>query len=449
MTETRTPEPFETRFADRIHVYTDVATVRPFDALAISRAAMSSKRSVDRSAGLLGSDWRGWRVLGLPWAAAAVAVMLIGVMTIALLGRPSDRAAGPQPTPSATPSSPAPTAGGPIAGDLLHSWGRPYAVFPGLDPWPSGLLHVASDLLEVGPEPGDVASSAIAAAGPDLIALTATGETPGCTIGDVGTYRWSVEAKGSTLTLTAIDLDACATRETALAGSWVRIDYPNAEDGGATLAPGTYRTSAFDPFGDPALTGQLSYTVPTGWKVKEDQPATFMLHLLPEASISQPTSDSLLVLLAQPQMAADFEEGSICGQAREAPGVGDRVDEIVAAIQARPSVVSSPPVPVTFGGYRGQMLDLRLADAWTGGCQFEPEGLIVGTTILRRSASGSGPFVAVGPNVPVRLILLDLTDGRTMAIATLLAEPFQGSVSDAFAAVMPVIESFEFHPPAR
>jgi hypothetical protein len=174
-----------------------------------------------------------------------------------------------------------------------------------------------------------------------------------------------------------------------------------------------------------------------------------MLHLLPEASTSQPTSDSLLILLAQPQMAADFEEGSICGQAREAPGVGDRVDEIVAAIQARPSVVSSPPVPVTFGGYRGQMLDLRLADAWTGGCQFEPEGLIVGTTILRRSASGSGPFVAVYPNVPVRLILLDLTDGRTMAIATLLAEPFQGSVSDAFAAVMPVIESFEFHPPAR
>jgi hypothetical protein len=52
-------------------------------------------------------------------------------------------------------------------------------------------------------------------------------------------------------------------------------------------------------------------------------------------------------------------------------------------------------------------------------------------------------------NSPVRLILLDLTGGRTMAVAisgngpSQLAE-FEGQASKA----MPVIESFEFHPPA-
>ena len=42
MTERTDTELFEARFADRVHAYAEVATTRPFDASAATRAAMSS-----------------------------------------------------------------------------------------------------------------------------------------------------------------------------------------------------------------------------------------------------------------------------------------------------------------------------------------------------------------------------------------------------------------------
>jgi len=442
MTEPGSMEPFETRFAGHVRAYTDAATARRIDALLISRTAMSSRGAMGWSAGRLGAGLLGRRIAGGRWAAALVAVVLIGVVAIAVLEQPS--IIGPQTTPS-----PATSAGGPIPDVLRHSWQRPYAVTPDLDQWPTGFLSLASGLLDFGPAPGTEASrSAVTAAGVDTLVVTATVETRGCAIGDIGAYRWSVEGKGTVLSLTTIDADACAAREEALAGQWVRSDLPLPGDGGATLPPGMYLTTAFDPFDKPGLSGQLSYTVPKGWKVKEDQAATFMLHHLPGASSSQTSTDSFVFLWAQPRMAADFAEGAICGPpVSEAPGVGRGVGDIVAAIMARPGVVSTPPAAVTIGGYEGQMLDLHLAPSWIGGCQ-APEGPIVGMPILLLSSSETGPVAAIGPETPLRLILLDLSDGRTMSIGIFNLDPSGASSFEAqVAAVMPVIESFQFHAP--
>ena len=51
-------------------------------------------------------------------------------------------------------------------------------------------------------------------------------------------------------------------------------------------------------------------------------------------------------------------------------------------------------------------------------------------------------------NSPIRLILLDLTGGRTMAVAIFSGGPPQPSELEVqVREAMPVIESFEFHPP--
>ena len=76
-----------------------------------------------------------------------------------------------------------------------------------------------------------------------------------------------------------------------------------------------------------------------------------------------------------------------------------------------------------------------------------PEGPIVAMPILVEARSEPGPVVAIDRDHPVRLILLDLTDGRTLSITVFSLEPSQPSAFDAqVAEVMPIIESFEFHP---
>jgi hypothetical protein len=435
-------EPFERRFADRVHAYTEPATERRIDALLVSRTAMSSQHGPGWLQRRLGVGLPGRGITGARWAVAFVAVILFGVVGVAVLGRPSESDIGLQPT-----LSPAPSATGPVPEVLRHSWQRPYAVTPGLDQWGSGFLILTSDLMDFGPGPGDpVSKSTVAVAEPDVLVATATDETQGCARGDVGAYRWSLEGQDTVMTLTAISADACAARQEALAGQWVRSDLPPPGDGVA-LPPGTYETKAFDPFGEPELPRRLSYTVPAGWKVKLDDPATFLLHKLPDASSAQPSTDLFVSIFVQPRLAADFEDGAICGPVGAAPNIGTGIDDIVAAIVARPGVVSTPSTAVTIVGFEGQMFDVHLAPEWTGGCM-APEGPVVGMPILVQAASGSGLMSGLGRDHPLRLILLDLGGERTMAIVVFGPEPSQPSAFEKqVAEVMPIIESFEFRAP--
>jgi hypothetical protein len=449
MTDRQATEPFETRFAGRVRTYTDVATRRRIDALAVSRVAMSPGRATSWSPRRLGAGLLGPRVAGDRWAVAFVAV-LFAVVGIAVIGGRSDSEFGSQATPAASSTpSPLTSAGGTIPDVLRHAWQRPLPTVPDQILWPSAFLSLVSGQLEFGPAGGPTASrSSITAADTDIVAVTATVETIGCTVGDVGHYRWALEGKDTVMNLTAIGPDACAAREEALAGQWVRSDLPGPANPDATLAPGTYQTSSFDPFGDPASSRQLTYTVPEAWKVKDDEPGIFLLHHLPNAPDGPPSNDSFLLLLARPRMAADFKEGAPCGPTSDAPGIGGSVDDLVAAIRARPGVVSTTPVGVTIGGYEGKMLDLELAPSWTGGC-LAPEGPVVGMPLVHEAGADTGPGFGLGLNQRVRLILLDLTGGRTLAVAVFDIDPSERSVFEAHAAdVMPIIESFEFRAPA-
>jgi len=446
MSEQKTTDPFEARVADLVRAYTDPAGARPIDSLAVSRAAMTSARASRWSTRRLGAGAAGRRVDGGRWAAAAVAVVLVGVVGVAVWSRPSNSGIGPTPSASASSApSPAASAVGPVPEVLHHLWQRPLPVAPG-PAWATAFLVLTDGLLGVGPDVGAASHSAAAAAGPETLVVTATADTTGCAVGDLGVYRFALEGKGTFMTLTAIGTDACATREAALAGPWAQADLPPPNEG-LTLSPGTYQTTGFDPFTDDATPGRLSYTVPAGWKVKEDASTAFVLHHLPDALPGQPATDTFIFMIAQPRLAAAFEEGAVCGEFVDAPGVTSGVDDIVGALRARPGVIATPPTAVTIGGYEGTLIDLRLDPSWTGGCT-APDGPVVGIPILSGPGSGSGPSVGLAPNAPVRLILVDVGDGRTMAIVVACAEPSTLAFFDAqVATAMPVIESLELHPP--
>ena len=439
MSEPRDMDPFEEQFASLVRRYTGVAA-RPIDSLAVARTALSSR-------GTQRWPWRlapGRQFDARPRAAAVAALLVVGVVALTLLRFSSDQFVG-------QPSAPASTSAGAsalIPDELRHAWERPYRVAPGPDQWQAGYLNFADGSLEFRPDLAAAASgSAITVEPLQRLVATATAETSECTVGDVGTYSWVVEGAGTVLTLTAIEPDTCAAREEALAGSWVRADLPPAQPPGpqpTELTPGTHETTHFDPFGDPERSGQLSYTVPAGWVLKGDEAEAVLLDRPVRSTPDTGPTDLFLFLLAQPRVAADLVDGDACGPFSEAPGIGRSIDDIVAAITARAGVVSEQTVPVTIGGYDGQLLDLRLAPSWTGGCQ-APEGFDVGVPLLF-TASGNGPAVGLQPDMMVRLILLDLGDGRSVSIA--IVDP--GSSDDvafdaAIAEVTPIIESFEFH----
>jgi hypothetical protein len=376
-----------------------------------------------------------------------LALVLIAVVAIGIVGKSVDLdpGSGGAPAVSSEPSV-MPPAAADVPDFLRHRWARPMPITPNTDRWGSGFLRLSSGFVDHGPAPGPAASrSALTAAGIDRLIVTATADTKDCSIGDVGEYRWSIGGKGTVMTLEVVGSDACTDREPALAGQWVRSDYDSVAGAVGALPPGMNRTSAFDPLRTPGAPMPMAYTVGPGWEVVEDQPTVFVLHDVPAVSESQPPIEAFLFFLGQPRVAADIEPGTSCSPFTAAPDIGDGVEQILAAITMRPGVASTRPAAVSIDGFDGQIVDLGLATDWRGGCD-TPEGPVVGVPLLVGAGTGVGPTIGLGVDRPIRLVLLDLGQGRTMSIAMVLAEP---SLDSSFAAwvasAMPVVESLRFH----
>jgi hypothetical protein len=154
-------------------------------------------------------------------------------------------------------------------------------------------------------------------------------------------------------------------------------------------------------------------------------------------------------VLAQPVMAMDLPNGTDCpspADSANTPGVGKGRDELVAAIRARPSVVLTEATPVTVAGYPGLSLDLRLAPSWTGWCAEPGGGRLIATPILRQPDAHA--LVGLSSEAPfLRLILLDLGNGKTLAIV-IAGITVSGSASfeEQADGAMPIVESFAIGP---
>ena len=124
---------------------------------------------------------------------------------------------------------------------------------------------------------------------------------------------------------------------------------------------------------------------------------------------------------------------------RAPAGVGTTVDEVVATLVADPRLLATEPQAVTIGGRPGQMVDVQLAQDWTGTCTWGagmPAALIL-------SATDTGPAYGLRGAERGRFIFLDI-EGSVVAIDIGVGD---GSTFDAFVdSAQPIVESLQFTP---
>lgn len=168
------------------------------------------------------------------------------------------------------------------------------------------------------------------------------------------------------------------------------------------LGAGTYSTQVFHT--------ALDYTVDDGWANFEDMSGNFLL-VPPTGSlegVDAGTSDYVSVLDGIAVASADCVE--------EPQSDVDRTPAAMAAwFVAHPGLETTEPAAVTVGGLDGMLVDLWLADDYSGTCPYaEPEGAPIVPMI-----TGVGPagvhHVAAG-EIVTRLYLLAGQRGRVLAI---------------------------------
>ncbi len=397
----------------------------------------------------------------IPLLAAAAAIVVAVGAGIVLLGRPATPdigAATPVPSvapvasasaPSATPATPSSSPVSALPSELQYRWiGAPrliagiasVEVLPLL--WISDRVRLNWDLARL------YLDSEAVADGPGAITLTfADASVGGCAIGDVGHYTWSVTPDGMTLALRATQ-DACAPRAAAFSGTWTRAACRNSDDTCLGEVPaGTWTSTFLDLRNDVAQLkprgayGQLRYTVPNGWANAGDWPDSY--DLVPAAEYARSGGDPGgasrhgIYTAARP---AAWDAPPDCS-VKIGAGVGRSPADLAARIAGRPGVVTSTPESITIGSHSGKVLDIHLQDGWTRTCPGEktPSAPI----LANASGSAASWTWAVAAGERMRLILLDIGGGNTVAIAvddTASPSRFDALLTQA----MPIIESFEF-----
>jgi hypothetical protein len=186
------------------------------------------------------------------------------------------------------------------------------------------------------------------------------------------------------------------------------------------LVAGTYTSRALDP--------ALTFTVPSGWANKFDQPRGYGLESGPNTSLE--VQRDLVVARAD------------CVEAETEPGVGTTASAMVQALAARPGLDTTEPAPITIGGLSGFTIDITLSPDWTTPCPFSGGRPTVPLVTDPQGIPGTGLHWTadrVTDGSFARYIILDLPGG-----GTLLIQP--GGSPSFVTRAMPVIESFEFAP---
>jgi len=185
------------------------------------------------------------------------------------------------------------------------------------------------------------------------------------------------------------------------------------------LAPGTYTSRALDPV--------LTFTVPSGWYNKFDEPRSYGLEAGPNTSFE----------LVRDLVVARAD----CVEEAE-PGVGTTAAAMVQALAARPGLDTTEPTPVTIGGLSGFSIDVTLSPTWTTPCPFSEGRPTVPTVMDPQALAGTGLHWTadrVTDGSFDRYIILDLPAGGTVLI-------HPGGPPSFVTKAMPVIQSFEFAP---
>lgn len=372
-------------------------------------------------------------------AAIIVAVAGIGAMTLGGLGGVG---VSPSPSPSASPSptpTPSPTSALLPVG-LRHFWVGETRTIPAIVPAPVGSgmqLAAGSMLFDGGESARNLLSSDASALGPDRLRFVLKSDGAGCTQGDVGTYTFVLSPGGGSLSLTA-DEDACVSRSQAISGDWARSACPNQGGCLGDLEAGDHVSVAFNPF--VPITdyvydyGRLSYSTPEGWSNIVDGQNGYIL-----AKQDAPENAAIYVFsTALADSQADGCPGTV------EPGVGTTASALASWLTTLPGLATTTPAPVTIGGLTGMTVDVSVDPTWTRTCPYSNGKPAVAMFTNGQYAEGLNFDWGLTAGAHMRLILLDLPDGRTLLIDV---EAQDQAAWDALVAdAMPVIDSFQFNP---
>ncbi len=187
------------------------------------------------------------------------------------------------------------------------------------------------------------------------------------------------------------------------------------------LEPGTYTSFVFDT--------PLTFTVPDGWKVFEDEIGEFGLALLendgPCLCIWRDVRVVATGCVEEPQ-----------------PGIGMAAAEITSWLSSRPGLMPSVPRAITIGGLDGYVVDVQMDPAWTETCPFSGGEPTVPTLI--GTGISEGVLWGTGPDSAQRVYILDLGGENAGNIAINVEVCCGVEFEERMAAVTPVIESFAF-----
>ena len=190
------------------------------------------------------------------------------------------------------------------------------------------------------------------------------------------------------------------------------------------LPPGTYKSEVFET--------PLTYTVPEGWKMFEDEPGQFGLALL--------ENDGPCLCVWRDVRAA----AKSCVEEPE-PGVGSSAADIVQWLAAQEGLDTSEPQPVTIGGLQGYVIDVWMSKDWTHACPFS-NGNPTFPTLVGTSPLSDTVFWGAENGDSQRYYFLDLGENGADGNIAITVDVCCGAQWDErMKAVAPVIESFEFH----
>jgi hypothetical protein len=123
-------------------------------------------------------------------------------------------------------------------------------------------------------------------------------------------------------------------------------------------------------------------------------------------------------------------------------GVGKSVDDLVAWVEAAPSLAVSEPTPVRVGGLDGVQLDLRMDPAWKRSC-FYANGMPVAPLVFSGADIG-GYNWPIGPGQSMRWYILDSDQG--VIIVDIENNPGGLSRDDLFRTGDRIVDSMTFSP---
>jgi hypothetical protein len=389
-------------------------------------------------------------------AAAVVAALLIGIVTVPLWLPSTDvlqaPAASASPSTSATPG----TAVTPIDKPLSGRWTRPPSTVDGLslDPaaafWGIDRWGLWVDVPDGGTDLGSDAT----AIGPDRFQLVSKFDHGGCPAGTVGTYSWSVSEGDTRLAVEPV-ADACPPRAEFLTGEWRRAGYCDVEwqDCTGNLPSGRFEAAMFDPRlpADQPLRsriGALTFEVPDGWA--NDWEALDLYRLTTTKGYASEaagaaTGPDYIWVFARP-VAVQSALASDCKRTRDL-SVDATVDGLTAWLTAHPGVtVIGAPSTLTIDGHPATVVDIDIDAAVPASACFDGDPgvpLFADAMAFDKTGKWVNDFwdAWVGTADPLRVILIDL-DGQPLLIILDSTDPANQAswVEEA----MPIVESFEF-----